>query len=35
MLYFVASEKPYETAAGLATVLAGVPVYWISRKRSR
>ncbi len=35
MLYFVASEKPYETAAGLATVLAGVPVYWLSGKRSR
>jgi len=35
MLYYVAREKPYETAAGLATLLAGAGVYLASGKRSR
>ena len=34
MMYFIAADKPYETAAGLATLLAGLAVYWISGKRT-
>ena len=34
MMYFVAADKPWETAAGLATMLAGLVVYWVSGKRN-
>ena len=34
MMYFVAADKPLETAAGLATLLAGLLIYWVSGKRN-
>ena len=33
MMYFVAADKPYETAAGLATLVVGLVIYWVSGKR--
>jgi APA family basic amino acid/polyamine antiporter len=35
MMGFVAADKPYETAAGFATLLAGLVLYGVSGKRTR